>query len=96
MIAIVIDILPMRTAEYTTAQHRQETLLIKELVVRTEIGTIKASIFGEQARQAESMNLQLGDVILANFTITARKSSSKEGTSQYFNDVSMSIVEKMT
>lgn len=95
MIAIIVQTFAMRTAEYTNAMQRKEQLLIKEMLVRSELGLMKVSIFGEQARQAEQMNLKAGNVVMANISITARKSSSQTNDTSYFNDISMTIVEQL-
>lgn len=95
MIAILLEAMPIRTAEYTSIQRGTERLMIKDLLVRTEIGTIRASLFGEQARQAEEMNLTPGAVLLVTITFTARKSSSTNGTASYFNDATLSIIEQL-
>lgn len=95
MIAIVVKTFEMRTAEYTSAMQKKEKLIIKDMLVLSELGLMKVSVFGEQARQAESMNLQEGNVIIANITITAHKSSSQTNDTSYFNDISMTIVEKL-
>lgn len=95
MIAIIIKSMQMRKTEYTNAEHRRETLLIKELLVRSEIGTFRASIFGEQARQAEEMNLSKGNVLLVEIHITARQASTRNGELSYFNDITMNIIEQL-